>query len=519
MQAWRHWKVATRLYVAFALGGAVALAMLVVTYVQQRRSDEVLGSVSNTEYMRMQMVSQWQMTATVTTTKIMALNRSTDPAIGQLFGAEIGPSVERINAMRDQIKGWISTPEEKALFGVVEETTPKIMAALGRMAELRRDGDEAGAVATFEQGFLPQVKRYHEAVDRFAEGQHARLKRSVEAAQAAQWNQFWVTAALMSVLLTVAAALVVLVVRYLKRELDHAVQVASAVADGDLTVQVAANHGQDEFGALMRALGAMSSSLRKVVRQVREGTEEIAGASQQIAQGNHDLSERTERQAGNLQLTASTMEQLAATVRQSAESAGEADALASKASHVAHRGGEAVGQVVKTMTEIESASRRIEEITGVIDSISFQTNILALNAAVEAARAGEQGRGFAVVAGEVRSLAQRSATAAKEIKSLITDATEKVRNGSEQVAVAGRTMDELVQSVQQVSTLIGEISGAASEQRAGIEGVTQSVAQLDQATQQNAALVEEAAAAASSMRDQSTALASAVSVFRVTEHA
>jgi methyl-accepting chemotaxis protein len=255
------------------------------------------------------------------------------------------------------------------------------------------------------------------------------------------------------------------------------------------------------------------------VLQVREGTEEIAGASQQIAQGNHDLSERTERQAGNLQHTASTMEQLAATVRQSAESAGEANGLASRASDVAQRGGEAVGQVVTTMNEIETASRRIEEIIGVIDGISFQTNNLALNAAVEAARAGEQGRGFAVVAGEVRNLAQRSATAAKEIKSLIADSAEKVRNGGAQVQVAGRTMEELVQSVQQVSLLINEISHAAAEQRSGLEGVSEAVGQLDQSTQQNAALVEEAAAAASSMRDQSTALQKAVAVFRVSEAA
>jgi len=518
MQKWGQWRVSTRLYTAFALVGATALALLGLGYLQQQRNDATLASVTDTEYRRLQEVSEWRLMATVTTVKIKALNRTIDPTIGQLFGAEIGPSVARINELRDHIKAWIATPEERTVFAIVDETSPQIIGALKRIDESRKAGDEAAALVAFEQEFLPPVQRYQDAIDRFAAGQHQKLLTAVQAVQKAQWQQFWWVGGIMAALLGVAVSLVMLLVRYIERELDTAVQVASAVAQGDLTVRVPPA-GRDEFGTLMAALDTMATSLRKVVLQVREGTEEIAGASQQIAQGNHDLSERTERQAGNLQHTASTMEQLAATVRQSAESAGEANALASRASDVAQRGGQAVGQVVTTMTEIETASRRIEEIIGVIDGISFQTNILALNAAVEAARAGEQGRGFAVVAGEVRSLAQRSATAAKEIKSLIADSAEKVRNGGAQVQVAGRTMEELVQSVQQVSLLINEISHAAAEQRAGLEGVAHSVGELDQSTQQNAALVEEAAAAASSMRDQSAALQKAVAVFRVSEAA
>jgi len=311
-----------------------------------------------------------------------------------------------------------------------------------------------------------------------------------------------------------AGALVVALVRYIQRSLNAAVTVAETVRSGDLSMRLG-TPGQDEFGALMRALDGMANSLRQIVTQVRSGTEQIADASHQIAQGNQDLSERTEQQASNLQMTASTMEELSATVRQSADSAEEANQLAHQASGVAQRGGEAVNRVVQTMGEIETSSRRIGEIIGVIDGISFQTNILALNAAVEAARAGEQGRGFAVVASEVRNLAQRSATAAKEIKTLIADSAERVRNGSEQVEAAGQTMAELVRSVQQVSVLIGEISAAAAEQRSGIAGVSQSVNELDRSTQQNAALVEQASAAADSMTGQTGELARAVSVFKL----
>ncbi len=301
--------------------------------------------------------------------------------------------------------------------------------------------------------------------------------------------------------------------RQLGGEPAYATRIAASVASGDLSVDIQTQPGDQ--ASLVAALKAMQESLSRIVTEVRQGTDTISTASREIASGNQDLSSRTEQQASSLEETAASMEELTSTVKQNADNARQANQLAVTASSVAQRGGEVVGQVVGTMGAINDASRKIVDIIGVIDGIAFQTNILALNAAVEAARAGEQGRGFAVVAAEVRNLAQRSAAAAKEIKTLIGDSVEKVEEGSKQVAEAGRTMDEIVGSVQRVTDIMGEITAASREQTAGIEQINQAISQMDQVTQQNAALVEEAAAAAASLQDQAGSLAQAVGVFRV----
>ena len=298
----------------------------------------------------------------------------------------------------------------------------------------------------------------------------------------------------------------------------RAVQVATTVAAGDLSSRIVV-HGNDETAQLLRALARMNGSLAQIVGQVRASSESIATGSAQIATGNADLSQRTEEQASNLQQTAASMEELSGTVKNSAATAGHASQLAAGASAAAVKGGEMVGTVVDTMQDIAASSKKIADIIGVIDGIAFQTNILALNAAVEAARAGEQGRGFAVVASEVRSLASRSAEAAKEIKSLIGASVEKVEAGARQVDIAGASMADIVSQVQRVSALIAEISNAAGEQSTGIGQVGDAVAQLDQVTQQNAALVEESAAAAESLRTQAANLAEAVRVFKLAEEA
>jgi methyl-accepting chemotaxis protein len=304
------------------------------------------------------------------------------------------------------------------------------------------------------------------------------------------------------------------VTRVTTQSMAAALRVAEAVAAGDLGTEVGAA-GRDETGQLLRALAKMKDSLAQVVGTVRTNADSVASASAQIAQGNQDLSQRTEEQASALEETAASMEQLGSTVRHNADNARQANQLAQAASQVAVEGGQVVAEVVQTMKGINDSSRRIADIIGVIDGIAFQTNILALNAAVEAARAGEQGRGFAVVASEVRNLAQRSAAAAKEIKTLITASVEQVGQGTALVDKAGATMHEVVGSIQRVTDIMGEISAASAEQSAGVAQVGEAVGQMDQATQQNAALVEESAAAAASLKQQAQQLVQAVAVFKL----
>jgi methyl-accepting chemotaxis protein len=344
-------------------------------------------------------------------------------------------------------------------------------------------------------------------------GQHAQAESSARGLRSA------IGLGLLSALLTLAVVLgSARLLRRLVKALKEASTLAAAVAAGDLSVRpgVARN---DEIGELQQGLASMVQRLSDSLRTVRDAATGVAHASAEIATGNLDLSQRTEHTAGNLQQTAGSLHGLTGNVRHSADSAAQAAQLASSASQVAERGGQVVAQVVRTMDEINTSSRKIADITGVIDGIAFQTNILALNAAVEAARAGEQGRGFAVVASEVRSLAQRSAEAAKEIKGLIGSSVERVENGARQVQDAGSTMTEIVGSVKRVNDIIGEITSAASEQSQGIGQVNTAVGQLDQMTQQNAALVEQSAAAAESLKDQAQRLMQVVATFRLRDTA
>ena len=322
--------------------------------------------------------------------------------------------------------------------------------------------------------------------------------------------------ALSAIAIALAVFAALLLVRSITRPLAQAVQLAEHVAGGDLstTIQVTST---DETGQLMAALERMQQSLVNTVSMVRQNSENVSTASSEIAQGNHDLSARTEQQASALEETAASMEELNSTVRQNADNARQANQLALSASTVATQGGEVVAEVVKTMKGIDDSSHKIADIISVIDGIAFQTNILALNAAVEAARAGEQGRGFAVVASEVRSLAGRSAEAAKEIKRLITDSVERVEQGSQLVGKAGATMTEVVTAIRRVTDIMGEISAASSAQSQDMGQIGEAVAQMDQTTQRNAALVEEMAAAASSLSSQSQALVEAVAVFKLSD--
>jgi methyl-accepting chemotaxis protein-1 (serine sensor receptor) len=350
-----------------------------------------------------------------------------------------------------------------------------------------------------------------EGIQAYAKTTIAAMRKEKEAAEEAEKRM---SIATFGVVLLVACSVTVWLARSITRPLHYAVKVARTVADGDLTHPIRVDR-RDEIGMLLDALQHMQESLAGIVARVRGGTDTIAVATTEIAQGNQDLAARTEEQASTVEETAASMDQLTSMVRSSRDSADRARNMADEASGIATRGGEAVAQVVSTMGEIDTASHRIVDIIGVIDGIAFQTNILALNAAVEAARAGEQGRGFAVVASEVRNLAQRSAAAAKEIKELITASVNQVEAGTQLVGKAGSTMDEIVTSVEKVTTIMSDIMLAGEEQSAGIDQINQAIAQMDEATQQNAALVEEAAAAAESMRQQAAQLEELVSTFRL----
>jgi methyl-accepting chemotaxis protein len=387
------------------------------------------------------------------------------------------------------------------------------------MQKLEAGGYDSAAAANAALG---PAKEAVYAAEKLADEFTLKLRSEADAVLATtqqamtQTLQLFGAAVVLSALLVVPLTLLNMVA--ICRPLAEATQLTARIAGGDLSRAEQA-HGNDEPAALMRGLAQMQEALAGMVSQVRASTDSIGTASTEIASGNQDLSQRTEQTASNLQQTASSMEQFTGTVKQSAESARPANQLASSAAQVAARGGEVVSQVVVTMDEINASSKKIGEIIGVIDGIAFQTNILALNAAVEAARAGEQGRGFAVVASEVRSLAQRSAQAAKEIKSLIGASVEKVNSGARLVADAGQTMTEIVGSVQRVSDIIGEITAAAAEQSDGIGQVNVAVTQLDQMTQQNAALVEQSAAAAESLKDQAAQLTRAVATFKLDGYA
>ena len=388
--------------------------------------------------------------------------------------------------------------------------------ALAGAVEHAKIGDTAATAAPFG-AFNDALTPLTTAIHAMVEWKVSNSKENADDTAAVFRSSTTIVVALTAAGMLVALVLGIALARSIARPLAQAIGIADAVAAGDLSAEIEPT-GTDEVAHLQRALRNMVGNLRKLVSSVRVGVDSVAVASGQIATGNQDLSTRTEQQASSLEQTASSMEQLSSTVKQNSESARQANQLAAAASEVAGRGGNAVGQVVDTMGQIQASSRKIAEIIGVIDGIAFQTNILALNAAVEAARAGEQGRGFAVVAGEVRNLAQRSAQAAREIKSLIADSVSKVESGSRQVTEAGRTMQDLVAQVKRVTDLLGEIASATMEQNSGIGTVNHSVSQLDQMTQQNAALVEQSAAAAASLRKQAEQLAQAVAIFKLGRH-
>ena len=444
------------------------------------------------------------------------LGASTDQE-RQALRKQFDDAVKNMDVLREKAAANFYEEQTKSLlaqFGETEQVWKREAAAFFDAAKSQPMTQTDPRVADIEKRVIASSQKLDDLMTNLAISKEKVAERSVAEGTALYNTVRAIMIALAIAGVAIGMLLGWLVTRGIVRPLGEAVSAARQVAAGDLTTDIRVVT-RDETGDLMGALKAMNESLARIVKDVRDGCENIASASSQIAQGNADLSQRTEEQASSLEETAASMEELTSTVQQNANNASEADRLVSQASTVAVRGGEVVEGVVQTMSAISDSSRRIADITGVIDGIAFQTNILALNAAVEAARAGEQGRGFAVVAGEVRTLAQRSAVAAKEIKALIDESATRVEGGTRQVDEAGRTMREVVDSVRQVATLVREISGASEEQSTGIGQVNQAVSQMDTVTQQNAALVEEAAAAAASMQEQATRLAQEVRRFKV----
>jgi methyl-accepting chemotaxis protein len=469
---------------------------------------------------RYNLAAQWRGDTRLNLTRALAIAKSGNlPALASYLKPLITETSNQIADRQKALQDSVTNEADKARMDAIGERRTAYIAVRDAVFAQMQSGDMSGAMARIDSEMIPASTAYLESIEALEQNLNADLQQaSPLLEQNAQATRTWlliITAAALA-----AGGLISLVItRSITRPMVRAIDAARCVADGDLSRTMNPNPGADEIAQLENALAGMQGRLREVISRIRAATEEVTTASGEIAAGGQDLSMRSEQAASNLEQTAASMEQLTSNTKQTAATAHRAKDLAGNASAVAERGGAAVAQVVATMEAINVASRKIVDIIGVIDGIAFQTNILALNAAVESARAGEQGRGFAVVAAEVRALAQRSATAAREIKALIGDSVSKVESGSQQVKDAGSTMDEIVANVQSVSTMISEISMATIEQQGGIDQINSAVTHLDQMTQQNAALVEQSAAAAESLQEQAVTLADVVRLFRLTPQA
>ncbi len=456
-------------------------------------------------------VEDWAASVRLNLVRIEAFLKAIDVAYMEKLTADVKATSEQTDAKAQRIAELVQDAKGKELLAAVYTAREAYQTKLAEIRELHRNA-EPSVPAMVDEQLRPLADKYLQSLDALRAAMEAQLKAGQQDSQAMASASQVLLGAGSVVTIVLGALMAWWVTRSIVAPLRRGMHAAEKIAEGDLTQPLNAAN-QDESGQLLQALAHMQSRLASIVSDVRRNAEGVAVASSEIAQGNHDLSIRTENQASALEQTSASMEQLGSTVRQNADNARAANQLAVNASNVAQQGGEVVAEVVETMKGISTASSKIADIIGVIDGIAFQTNILALNAAVEAARAGEQGRGFAVVASEVRSLAGRSADAAKEIKQLISASTERVDAGSALVERAGVTMQEVVASIRRVTDIVGEISAASSEQSQGVSQVGDAITQMDQTTQQNAALVEQSAAAAGSLRTQAAQLVQAMAFF------
>ncbi|MBK4739114.1 methyl-accepting chemotaxis protein [Noviherbaspirillum pedocola] len=512
MQSLRNFSIGQRLVAGFLL--ILSLCILVAgigvwrLHVIERETRELMA----TPLVKERLISDLNANVAAGIRRTLAIIKSSDLSLAKFFVSDATDLTKSGNEITKKVEAMLASDEERREFERLTKARKEYIAMRDEVMKEKAAGNTDAVNKLFEEKFNPAVTGYQKGLQDMLKFQRGEMDSI--------GTRVGVITSQSSMLLEILAILIVALgsccawalTRSITAPLATALSVVKTVARGDLTADIRARE-KDELGQLLNALQDMNDNLEHIVVAVRSSTDSIATASSEISSGNLDLSSRTEQQAASLQETASSMEELTSTVKRNADNARQANEQAISASDVAAQGGVVVAQVVDTMSSISESSQKIVEIISTIDGIAFQTNILALNAAVEAARAGEQGRGFAVVATEVRSLAQRSAAAAKEIKSLIESSVGQVEAGNKLVEKAGSTMNQVVAGIRSVSAIVGEIAIASQEQSAGIEQVNRAVSQMDQTTRQNAALVEEATAATGALQQQATALSQAVAVF------
>ena len=507
-----------RIGVRLGFGFASVLVLLVmltgIGFWCLQSSESITDHMVEHTLVKERLVTEWRNSTHINGVRTIAVIHNADLVEQKRLEPQIKATSQRISEIQKQLETMSKDSAEMELYADIEKKRASYLAARESVFNQKKAGNEEEAKRLASTQLEPALANYVDSIKKLTNYISTKITTATNSIERNYRTGQDALMILGMLSLLVGTGFAWAIARSITQPLEQAVRIAQTVAAGDLTSRIEVKT-RDEAGQLLQALKNMNESLVRIVSEVRGSTETITAASGQIARGNLDLSSRTEQQASSLEETASSMEEIMSTVKQNADNASQANQLATAASAVASKGGEVVSQVVETMESIHASAKKIADIISVIDGIAFQTNILALNAAVEAARAGEQGRGFAVVASEVRSLAQRSAAAAKEIKELIGDSEEKVDNGARLVDEAGKRMAEIVESIRHVTDIVGEISIASQEQSSGIEQINTAITQMDKVTQQNASLVEEAATASNSMQDQAGKLAQAVSVFKL----